>query len=147
LATHLLEAVLSRVLPGPLIGLAGGAAATGGVGVVVLALIALWRLRRAKRRPRGDAALATAASAAGGAALLAAPFPRALDEARQLLGLRQTEGRVAVLDALRGMFLDDELHKLSATASPADAAVATRLRTAIDARVQEVAPLSVHLEE
>lgn len=72
------------------------------------------------------------------------PFPRGLDEARQLLGLRQSEGRVAILDALRGMFLDDELDKLTRF-DPSTEAIVHRLREAIDRRVDEVAPLSTRM--
>ena len=49
---------------------------------------------------------------------------------------------MAVLDALRGMFLDDELTKLKTTGNDTEAAVARQLQTNIDTRVDEVAPLS-----
>ena len=72
------------------------------------------------------------------------PFPRRLDEARELLRLRQREGRVAVLDALRGMVVDDELGRL--VEQPEHAATATQLREALDRRVQQIAPLSTRVD-
>lgn len=71
-----------------------------------------------------------------------APFPRALDEARELLALRQSEGRVAALDALRGMFFDDEVAKAQQRADPTESTLLRRLRESIDQRVSEVAPYS-----
>jgi hypothetical protein len=41
------------------------------------------------------------------------------------------------------MFLDDELQKSLAAATPAESNALNRLRTAIDTRVSETAPLSV----
>jgi hypothetical protein len=112
-------------------GIIGGTVATGGVGGLAVAG-ALWLIRR-RVQARG---------ASGGNASAAAPFPRKLDEAGQLLGLAQSEGRVATLDALRGMFLDDELEKLEQTGDAAARQLIAKLRTAIDARVDEVAPLT-----
>lgn len=118
------------------LGVISGTAFTGGIGGVALMLA--WRLlkRRATRSSSGTS------TEGGAAAPTAAPFPRELDEAGELLGLRQSEGRVATLDALRGMFLDDELSKLHDSADPAAAAVAQQLRAAIDKRVDDVAPLT-----
>lgn len=121
-----------------LAGVIGGSAATGGAGALA---VAAWIYRRRRRR-RQRAKSATK----GAAADRPAPFPRALDEARELRRLRQTEGRVAVLDALRGMLLDDELARLEATAALPEREVLQRLRTALDARVDEIAPRSVKLE-
>ena len=72
------------------------------------------------------------------------PFPRRVDEARELLQLRQREGRVAVLDALRGMVVDDELGRLAD--DPAHAATASQLRRTLDDRVQAIAPLSTRID-
>jgi hypothetical protein len=70
----------------------------------------------------------------------AAPFPRALDEARELLQLRQAEGRVSVLDAIRGMALDDELAKAEHGGDPARTKFLRDLIEKLDRRVDEIAP-------
>jgi hypothetical protein len=117
------------------LGVLSGTAFTGGIGGVALMLA--WRLlkRRATR-------VASGKTSQGGTSGSAAPFPRELDEAGELLGLRRSEGRVATLDTLRGMFLDDELSKLHDSPAPTAAAIAQKLRAAIDKRVDEVAPLT-----
>ncbi|MGE0374509.1 MAG: hypothetical protein AB7I48_12015 [Planctomycetaceae bacterium] len=132
-------------------GILGGTAATGGLGTIAFA--AFWRLLRRRRLGKQVPwiRLATLSDApnAGEEAdreVSRAPFPRRLDEARQLLALRQSEGRVATLDALRGMFLDDELAKLTSSGNDVEASIANSLKTAIDARVEEVAPLSTTLD-
>jgi len=117
-------------------GLLGGSVATGGVaGVAVSLFFAMLRSRRT----------ATSRTVEGSAGDVPAPFPRQLDEARQLLALRQSEGRVAVLDAIRGLFLDDELQRFEASENPTQSQVARLLRETIDARVAEVAPLTVQV--
>lgn len=76
----------------------------------------------------------------------AAPFPRQLDEVRQLLKLRQTtEGRVAPLDAIRGMFVDDEIERMLASEKLSDEGKSSLrvLRSCVNARVDEVAPIKV----
>lgn len=115
-------------------GVIGGTLATGGLGGIGLTLLLGW-LRRRKSQT---------AEAVGKEAgpPLAAPFPRELDEARELLGLRQSEGRVAALDALRGMFLDDEVGKVMEQGDAAAKAAVQQLMTAISARVDSVAPLA-----
>lgn len=124
-------------------GIVGGSVATGGVaGLLISLLPKLLALRRERRQ----LALPQPAPAPERRELPLAPFPRELDEARQLLELRQTEGRVAVLDAIRGMFLDDEIEKLMATASPERLEMLSALREAIDRRVDKVAPLTVDVE-
>jgi hypothetical protein len=127
-----------------LLGIIGGSAATGGVGGIALALaLALVRRRLAKRRgSRTQSPSTSNRPATGGAAGPPAPFPRELDEAGELVALRQSEGRVAVLDALRGMFLDDELEKLTTSNDASARTIAQQLREAIDRRVDAVAPLS-----
>lgn len=72
----------------------------------------------------------------------AAPFPRHLDEASELLELRQSEGRVAILDALRGMFLDDRVQHIRDHGTDAERAAVNQLISDIDQRIDQVAPLS-----
>jgi len=116
--------------------------------MIAAVVLGLWRRRGDRHRRRATKSPAAAVnSPAGGEGDRPAPFPRQLDEARQLLELRQSEGRVAVLDALRGMFLDDELQKLSAEFPPEGATLLNRLQAAIDERVNQVAPLSTQLSE
>ena len=121
------------------LGVIGGTAVTGGVGGVALMLLLKVLQRRATRTTQGKSP-----AAEGGVAVptARAPFPRQLDEAGELLGLRQSEGRVATLDALRGMFLDDEFDKLTADSDPQMTALIQRIRTAVNHRVDEVAPLT-----
>ncbi|MFV0446746.1 MAG: thioredoxin domain-containing protein [Planctomycetaceae bacterium] len=127
-----------------LAGLVGGSAATGGVATLVVGLLwRIWKRRRTRRHSPNRSGL----DPQGGWADRPAPFPRQLDEARELLELRQSEGRVAVLDALRGMFLDDEIQKSLTANDPATAAPLKSLLTAIDTRVNEVAPLAVDIQE
>ena len=121
------------------LGVIGGTAVTGGVGGVALMLLLKILQRRATRTTQGKSP-----AAEGGVAVptARAPFPRQLDEAGELLGLRQSEGRVATLDALRGMFLDDEFEKLKDDPDPQMTALIQRIRAAVDHRVDEVAPLT-----
>jgi hypothetical protein len=120
-------------------GLAGATFATGGIGGAVVAAAMLALRLRALRRTRIQ-------QSEGSAVAMPVPFPRQLDEAGELLELRQSEGRVAVLDALRGLFLDDELEKLETGADAPAAAIARQIRTQIDLRVDEVAPLTTQLQ-
>ncbi len=71
-----------------------------------------------------------------------APFPRQLDEARELLEIRQSEGRVGVLDQLRGMFLDDEVEKLLETVQGDQQTLLKDLMNRIDSQVDQIAPLA-----
>lgn len=100
-----------------------------------------WRSARGQVSSSQPPSTADPAVEGGEATGTTAPFPRQLDEAGELLALRQSEGRVATLDTLRGMFLDDELEKLM-EGDPVAAQLALSLRKAIDARVEEVAPLT-----
>ena len=120
------------------LGIISGTALTGGVGGVALMLVLKLLQRRATRASQGK----PPAPNGGVVPPTHAPFPRQLDEAGELLGLRQSEGRVATLDALRGMFLDDELDKLKSDPDPQRAAFVRQLRAAVDHRVDEVAPLT-----
>lgn len=71
------------------------------------------------------------------------PFPRKLDETRQLLQLRQSEGRVVALDALRGMLLDDEVRRQTEAATDdTTRAVLQQLMINLDSQVQQIAPIS-----
>ncbi|MCA9049466.1 MAG: hypothetical protein KDA89_12105 [Planctomycetaceae bacterium] len=121
----------------PLLGLVGGTAVTGGFGGILLSLL----LNRWKRRLLQTNS-PTEESWEGAGATTRLPFPRHLDEARELLRLRQSEGRVAVLDALRGMVLDDELQRLDESSDQTARAVATQLRDLIDQRIDSIAPLT-----
>ena len=123
------------------LGIISGTALTGGVGGVAL-MLALKLLQRRATRAAPGTTTSTPAPQGGVAPSAQAPFPRQLDEAGQLLGLRQSEGRVATLDTLRGMFLDDELDKLTSDADPQMVALVRQIRTAVDTRVDEVAPLT-----
>ncbi len=135
-------------------GIIGGSAATGGVGTIAIwGVLQLLKRRRQRRSAQSAGGTTIAASATddmldaatsedAGEASPRAPFPRQLDETCELLRLGRSEGRVAVLDTLRGMFLDDELDKL-AEGSEEQGAWSKELKDAIDARVDEVAPLSV----
>jgi hypothetical protein len=137
-AAHAAPIVLSLL---QLAGIVGGTVATGGVGGLVLAAaLAAFRRRRSAKTTSATQTGEVGASAP-------APFPRHLDEARQLLELRQSEGRVAALDALRGMFLDDEAGKALEGTDAAEKAAIIRLMGKIDARVGEVAPLATTVEE
>ena len=121
------------------LGVIGGTAVTGGVGGVALMLLLKILQRRATRSTQSKSP-----AAEGGVAVptARAPFPRQLDEAGELLGLRQSEGRVATLDALRGMFLDDEFEKLKDDPDSRTRQVVDRIFAAINHRVDEAAPLT-----
>lgn len=115
------------------IGAGGGGAGTA----AVLAARALLRLRQ-RRKSAGNLEAGTPKDA---------PFPRQLDEARQLLRLREQEGRVVVLDALRGMLFEDEIrNRVEAASSESEKQMLLNIGSAIDARVGEIAPLSVKVE-
>jgi len=125
-------------------GIIGGSVATGGIGGMALTaamFLVRWRSARGQVSSSQPPSTADPAVEGGEATGTTAPFPRQLDEAGELLALRQSEGRVATLDTLRGMFLDDELEKLM-EGDPVAAQLALSLRKAIDARVEEVAPLT-----
>jgi thiol-disulfide isomerase/thioredoxin len=137
-----------------LFGIVGGSAATGGLGAIALA--AAFRLLRRRVRDPTNSSAGQAAEPPPASPLASDqkastapgryPFPRALDEAGELLRLRQSEGRVATLDSLRGMFLDDELDRLEQSGDKAASNVVKQLRDSLDARVNEVAPLSTKWE-
>ncbi len=126
------------------VGILSGTAASGGLAGFALAVLPRLLARRKtklvqpsnKSLPSGERSVLTSNI----------PFPRQLDEAGELLAIRQSEGRVAVLDALRGMFLDDELEKITATADEKTKTTLTQLKSSIDQRVDEVAPLSTRVE-
>lgn len=127
------------------LGVIGGSVATGGVGGIALtAAMMVLRGGRLLHSRKGSAVSVPAGSGERSGAAPAAPFPRRLDEAGELLELRQSEGRMATLDTLRGMFLDDELDKLE-QGDATSAQLAVSLRKAIDLRVAEVAPLTTEI--
>lgn len=123
----------------------GLAGATTGPAGLALAALSLWRRRRRKlptpsysaQRPPEVPPSSTPQH--NSADYEHAPFPRELDEARELLRLRQREGRVAALDAIRGMVVDDELDRLAA-AGQSDTAESLRQR--LNDRVQAIAPIA-----
>ncbi|MDB4742930.1 thioredoxin family protein [Planctomicrobium sp.] len=124
-------------------GILGGTAATGGfAGFAIAMLPKLISLRKRRRKQSGPK---QNASGERSDATPPCPFPRELDEAGQLLKLRQSEGRVAVLDALRGMFLEDELEKLKKSKDRSASSILNELMSAVDSRVDQVAPLSTKL--
>lgn len=108
---------------------------------VGLGVLAVWWLSRRRKARRATPAPSPIAPAAPGGGCCEVPFPRFLDETRQLLQLREAEGRVVALDALRGMVIDDELKALIET-NGADAAFARKLKDKLDDRVNEIAPVS-----
>ncbi|WP_437202294.1 hypothetical protein [Planctomicrobium sp. SH664] len=127
-------------------GIWSGTLATGGLGGLAIGVGAWLVKRRLAAKFRSAATKPSVAlTPEGRDAAWPAPFPRQLDEARQLLELSQAEGRVGVLDTLRGLFLQDELDKLSQSADLQASSVAERLRRAIDERVEEVAPLTTQI--
>lgn len=71
------------------------------------------------------------------------PLPRNLDEARELLRLRQKEGRHAIHDGLYGALADAELEKLI----EAGDTTALKLRDTLQQRMNQIAPLSTHPED
>ncbi len=138
LAESIIEAIPVTLTVLQWTGVIGGSVATGGLlGLSLSFLSGLTKVRQLR------SARTVSTASEGGAADGPIPFPRELEEARQLLALRQSEGRVAVLDALRGLFLDDELERFEQRPESPEAAFAGSLRKAIDLRVSEVAPLSV----
>jgi len=139
---RILELVPTAVTILSTVGIIGGTAATGGVGGVALLILFKLLKRRATRAAQSQVSPSDSLAEGGAVPSLRAPFPRQLDEAGELLGLRQSEGRVATLDTLRGMFLDDELEKLKNDSDPQVASVVRRIRDAVDTRVDEVAPLT-----
>lgn len=125
-----------------------GFSAVGATGAGAAVMVGGWLLRKLiqRRRDRRDSRSSEPSrptpAPERGAPPCAAPFPRKLDELRELLTLRQSEGRVAALDALRGMFFDDE-HAKAVEHSDASARQALMdLKFRIDQRVDEVAPIS-----
>ena len=139
---RILELVPTALTVLSTVGVIGGTAATGGVGGVALMILLKLLKRRATRSAQGKVSPNDSLAEGGAAHSVRAPFPRQLDEAGELLELRQSEGRVATLDTLRGMFLDDELEKLKGDSDPQVAALVRRINEAVDSRVDEVAPLT-----
>ncbi|MEW4489903.1 thioredoxin family protein [Thalassoglobus sp. JC818] len=123
-------------------GVVGGSAASGGL----VGMATVWLLRRTFKTLSASDASTPQPTPTEEVPLVRAPFPRQLDEACELLAIRQSEGRVAVLDALRGMFLEDEIDRRVKIAEPESQKVLQSLMSDINQRVQEVAPLSVPAE-
>lgn len=71
------------------------------------------------------------------------PLPRDLDEARELLRLREKEGRHAIHDGLFGALADAELEKLIEAGDQ----TALKLRDTLQQRLNDIAPLSSKPEE
>ncbi|QDT31010.1 thioredoxin family protein [Thalassoglobus polymorphus] len=125
-------------------GILSGTAASGGLAGFALAVLP--RLLARRKTKIAHASKQSLPSEERSVLISKVPFPRQLDEASELLAIRQSEGRVAVLDALRGMFLDDELEKITSTADEKIKTALTQLKSSIDQRVDEVAPLSTRVE-
>jgi hypothetical protein len=71
------------------------------------------------------------------------PFPRYMDEADQLRELRQSEGRVAALDALVGMKFDDEVRNmLETTTDPVQRNIIRDLKDRVMDAVDQIAPIA-----
>lgn len=111
-----------------------------------------WAVRRRRARNSGqdfrrtDGSTASAGTAQAGTC--ETPLPRELDEARELLRLRQREGRHPLHDALFGMLADTEFdNAVQDSSDPATAAAAVRLRDRITQRFNTIAPLSTHQED
>ena len=122
------------------LGLAG-TGATGGLLSLAFVGIGLLRRRRGGAKPptvQGTERLPEPSRFPG-----AIPLPRELDEARELLRLRQHEGRVGALDALRGMVVDDELQKLIDDEDSPKREFARELRRTLDRTVNSIAPVAV----
>ena len=119
-------------------------AAVGILSTVGPWLFSRWRKGRAARQARdfqpGAGSGATAGNA--GAAKAAEPLPRELDETRELLRLREREGRHPLHDALFGMLAQTELEDLLNDPDSTLAAFAARLQGRIDNRFNQIAPLS-----
>lgn len=69
----------------------------------------------------------------------AVPFPRDLEEARQLYDLRLAEGRIPLLDALGGAFLEDERDKIHNSGSDSEKAVIDKVYFSIRDRLNKIA--------
>lgn len=116
------EFLTSKVLPLALAGTTGGLS----VWAIPLAWRALKRFRR--RRLEGRDAAWPAAD----------PLPkRSLDEARQLVRLGQLEGRDPLLDAARGMFIDDAINDQPEEVQP----ILTAFRDSLNRKAESIAPL------
>ncbi len=78
-----------------------------------------------------------------------APFPRRLDEARQLVELGEQESRIPVLDALRGMLIDDAIEKIKEqpNADPKQVEILNQLVAQIDNEVDRIAPITTTPED
>lgn len=71
------------------------------------------------------------------------PFPRKLDEARNILRLADMEGRVPVIDRLRGVFIDDEVELIRENGTDEERRILRNLLERVDARVESAAPKTV----
>ncbi len=110
-----------------------------GVGPIGIAGVVGWQLLKAmRRRKRGVVVEPQANFPPEARADANLPLPRKLDEARELLRLRQQEGRHAIHDGLFGALADAELEKLVESGDT----TALRLRDTLQRRMNDIAPLS-----
>lgn len=73
-----------------------------------------------------------------------APFPRYLDEARELRELRNaTEGRIPEFDTLVGRVVQDEIESQRATADEQTKTILAKLWLDVRNRVDSIAPISI----
>lgn len=125
---------------GLLVGSVGGAA----VPFIWKRLTANWRRKALLKAMAPDQTSCVPTNSQGGVAPTAkAPFPRYLDEAGQLLEIRQSEGRVAALDALKGMFFDDAARLIRERGTDIEKQVIQKLEAQLAQKVQDIAPVSV----
>ena len=118
------------------IGIETAIAAATGAGGVGLVLGGLKLARVLFGRDRKQEVTSTTSSA---------PFPRYLDEARELRELRnQTEGRIPEFDALVGRVVEDEIKTREKTADEQTKTILGQLWLAVRNRVDQIAPISVN---
>lgn len=110
-----------------------GGAGTGGAGLAVAGGVWLARSLLRRRRERGSKSVATAAAPQ--------PLPRRnMAEAVELARLGQLEGRDPLLDATRGMFIDDEIEVADDQLRP----ILMDFRDRLARRAEQVAPLEYY---
>lgn len=137
---------LRSIARGQLSALGWAAVGAGTAGALGLLVPAAWRFIARRKSPEQrllELVLSRSRNRKEAEPERQIPFPRFLDEADQLRRLRQSEGRVAALDALVGMLFDDEVKATMETAeSPEEKQAVRRLRERIMDRVDQIAPIA-----